>query len=61
MARVMIECPDTGKPVYTHLNFEWIGDEAIPLGIQSVPCPICGKVHEWTRKDSYLEEDGCSG
>ncbi len=61
MARVMIDCPDTGKAIYTHMNFEWCGYDAVQIGTRSVPCPECGKVHQWTRDDSYLEEDGCSG
>lgn len=61
MARVTIDCPDTGKTVYTHVHFEWLGYEAVPLGTISVPCPECGKVHEWTRDDSLPEEDGSSG
>jgi len=43
------------------MNFEWFEYDAIPIGTKSVACPVCGKVCEWTRKDSYLEEDGCSG
>ncbi len=61
MARVMIDCPETGKAIYTHMNFEWIGYDSVQIGTKSVPCPVCGKVHEWTRDDSYLEEDGSGG
>lgn len=58
MARVMINCPDTGKPIYTHMNFDWLDFDAIPVGTKSVECPQCGKFHEWTRADAYLEDDG---
>lgn len=58
MARVMITCPETGKPVYTHMNFDWQGFDAIPLGTKSIQCPQCGEDHHWTRQDAYLEDDG---
>ena len=61
MARVMIDCPQTGQPVYTHMNFDWFCYDALQIGTRSVPCPVCGALHEWTRRDSYLEEDGNSG
>ena len=61
MARVMINCPETGKPVYTHMNFDWLHFDAVTIGTRSVTCPECGEVHEWTRDDSYLEDDGGGG
>ncbi len=58
MARVMINCPETGRPIYTHMNFDWLEFDSVTIGTKSVECPECGKVHEWTRHDAYLDEEG---
>ena len=59
MARVMIRCPNTGKLVYTHHDFEEIEFDAIPIGKRTLPaCPACGKAHEWDKADTILEEEG---
>ena len=58
MARVMISCPATGKPVYTHLNYDWEAFECARIGERSVECPECGKVHRWRWTDADLDEDG---
>ena len=31
MSRLLITCPETGKPVYTGLNMEWCALEAVEL------------------------------
>lgn len=61
MPRLMITCPETGKPVYTRLNFNWTTFESTRIGEQTVDCPKCGDVHRWRRQDAYLEEDGGGG
>ena len=58
MARVMIICPETDKPIYTHMSFDWFGFDAVTIGTKSVKCPKCGQIHQWTRHDSFLEDDG---
>ncbi len=58
MARVMITCPETGKPVYTGMTFDWHAFESVQIGEKSVSCPACGKQHTWRRVDAYLDEDG---
>ncbi len=58
MARVMISCPETGKPVYTHLNYDWEAFERTRIGERSIECPKCGKVHRWRWADADLDEDG---
>ncbi len=58
MPRVMIHCPDTGKPVYTGMNFDWFQFETTTLGTRKLECPACGKTHQWTRADVYLDEEG---
>jgi endogenous inhibitor of DNA gyrase (YacG/DUF329 family) len=61
MPRLMITCPETGKPVYTHFNFNWTTLDSARIGEQTVQCPKCGDVHSWRREDAYLEEDGGGG
>ena len=61
MSRVMIECPEAGGPVYTHLNFEAFDWDAIPVGEREIECPHCGRMHVWHRADAWLDEDGGLG
>ncbi|NQU62049.1 MAG: hypothetical protein HQ512_13035 [Rhodospirillales bacterium] len=58
MARVMIECPETGEPVFTGMTFDWPSFENVKIGEKSVRCSVCGDEHFWKRPDAYLEEDG---
>ncbi len=58
MARVMIRCPESDKPVYTGLNFEWPCFDSVQLGEKSIRCRECGEVHLWRRTDAYLDDDG---
>jgi hypothetical protein len=60
MPRLMIECPDTHKLIYTGQNFNWETFESAKLGESSLPCAECGKVHRWTRMDAILDETGDS-
>lgn len=58
MSQVLIDCPETGEPVYIGLNFNWFTFEALELGDRSFECPVCGRVHAWTNDDAYLRSDG---
>ena len=58
MSRLLITCPETGKPVYTGLNMEWYALEAAQLGEQELDCPECGQRHRWTKRDATLQADG---
>lgn len=58
MARVMITCPETGKPIYTGMNFDWGPFESVQINEKAVPCHLCGETHVWRRKDAFLDEDG---
>lgn len=57
MARVMITCPETGKPIYTGWSFDEVAFETSQLADNSVPCPECGQVHTWSKQDAYLESE----
>ena len=58
MARVMITCPETGKPIYTHWNLDWDSLESIGLDENQVECPKCGQTHTWQWQDADLDETG---
>ncbi len=57
----MITCPETGKPIYTHLNLDWETFESTRIGERTIECVECGKVHRWRRWDADLDEDGAGG
>lgn len=58
MPRVMIVCPETDKPVYTHLNHTWFTLESAFFEDEIVACPYCRQDHAWRREDAYVDEEG---
>ena len=58
MPRVMIDCPETRKPVYTGNNFSWLAFDALALEERELHCPECGRWHRWKKSDAYLVADG---
>ena len=58
MARVMIACPDTGRPIYTGVSYDEVTFESSQLADKSVFCPECEQVHTWNKQDAYLESEG---
>jgi hypothetical protein len=57
----MITCPETDRPVYTHLNHNWNTLEAARFDEEVLECPYCGREHAWGRQDAYLDEAGGGG
>ncbi|WP_146149168.1 hypothetical protein [Nitratireductor sp. StC3] len=62
MSKIIIDCPVTGKPVSTG----WVMDRSSFKTAQLDgggfgPCPECGRMHGWSRKDARLETDGGEG
>ncbi len=55
MARVMIECPSTGEPIFTGMTFDWPSFENVKIGQKQVRCSSCGEDHKWKRPDAYLD------
>jgi hypothetical protein len=57
VARIMINCPQTGQAVSTgmaadkacwvKLPDDWTGNP--------FPCEVCRSMHTWRRRDAYLE------
>ena len=58
MARVMIKCPESDKPVYTGMNFSYTAFDSVQIDEKSVYCAKGGRVHYWRWPDAYLEDDG---
>ena len=42
MARIMINCPETGEPVFTGMSFDWSSFESVKIGEKLVRCSACG-------------------
>jgi hypothetical protein len=56
MARVMINCPATKKPVPTMMDMDQISFDSSSLENNSFePCPECGGAHTWNKDDAFLE------
>jgi hypothetical protein len=58
MSQVFIDCPETGRPVYVGLNYEWLQLDAACIGEQSLDCRECGGSHTWDQSDVNLRADG---
>ena len=59
MPRIMINCPKTGKPVYTGMSMdeESFEQDSKAFSQTGTPCPECGELHTWRRQEAFLEED----
>jgi hypothetical protein len=56
MARVMMNCPETGKHVYTGIDIPRRMFEFIRMPVTTIPlCPECGSDHAIEKGDAYLE------
>ncbi len=59
MARIMINCPQTNKPVPTGLSMNKASFEE-PTNMMegnSLRCPECRAMHTWGKKDAFLEDE----
>jgi hypothetical protein len=56
MGTVMIDCPDTGRAVST--GIEMLSIEPLPMVTATTVCPVCGRLHRWTKDDAWLAKDG---
>jgi hypothetical protein len=55
LARVMIRCSVTNRPVATGMHVDAATWEARPLGYNRVACPGCKQTHAWGKSDAWLE------
>ena len=59
MPRIMINCPKTGKAIYTGMSMdeESFEQDSNAFSQTGTPCSECGEVHKWQRQDAFLEDD----
>lgn len=56
MARIMINCPETGKAVAVGMYFDQKSFDLAALSDNTFgPCAECGGSHTWAKKDAFLE------
>jgi hypothetical protein len=56
MGMIMIHCPATGRDVST--GIETSGVDELPSVKATMLCPVCGRVHDWTKDDAWLVDSG---
>ena len=56
MGKIMIKCPSTGKDIPTGMEADKTAFELSDYKNHSVMCPVCGKSHNWSKKDAWLVE-----
>jgi hypothetical protein len=54
VSRVLINCPQTGRPVGAVLRLRPAAFEGLQ-GAYSFRCTLCGEIHSWTKADAWLE------
>jgi len=57
MAHILIRCPVAGVGVWTGLSTETIIFKSLPNLSYPLRCPRCKKLHQWTPKDAWVEND----
>jgi hypothetical protein len=58
MARIMIKCPETGKPLFAGMYVpKELFEVASFTNNTMKDCPHCGQDHTWEKKDAWIEED----
>ncbi len=56
MGMIMICCPATGREVPTGIETSRVDE--LPIVTATMSCPVCGRVHCWTRDDAWLTNGG---
>jgi hypothetical protein len=56
MGIIMIKCPATGRGISTGIEV-WATDQ-LPIVTASTVCPACGRVHQWTKNEAWLANEG---
>jgi hypothetical protein len=55
MPMILINCPVTQELLPTNMSMERESFELSDLSRNSTPCPHCGGIHIWDKKDAWLE------
>ena len=56
MSAIMITCPDTGIDVPVGIETDEASFQKIPNTAATTACPACGKAHNWTVSEAWLQE-----
>jgi endogenous inhibitor of DNA gyrase (YacG/DUF329 family) len=59
MGRIMINCPNTGKPVFTGMTMdrESFEQDSNAFSQTGTPCSECGELHKWQKQEAFMEGD----
>jgi endogenous inhibitor of DNA gyrase (YacG/DUF329 family) len=57
MATLRINCPHTGKAVFTGIEIEPDSFADLPDVLSHVKCPECGLEHAWWTREAWLEDN----
>jgi hypothetical protein len=53
---VLILCPNTGTPVPTGFRMDPASFRTATMSANSFgPCPACGQIHTWDKKDAWVQ------
>ena len=56
MRKVVIRCPSAGQPAWTGIAMsELMFDAVSELAVYTFRCPLCGKLHSWSKGMAWLE------
>ncbi len=55
MPEILVNCPSTGKPIETGIAMSKPLFESAVLQGNSIQCPHCQQIHQWDKKDAYLQ------
>jgi len=56
MGIIMIRCPSKGNPVSTGIEVADV--DQLPIVVATTACPFCGRMHKWTKHDTWLADGG---
>ncbi|MBW7950058.1 MAG: hypothetical protein H3C55_11995 [Pseudorhodoplanes sp.] len=57
MGIVMINCPNTGRPISTGIDMDRSSFNRSPVFFSRTPCPMYRTTHEWFAKDAWVREE----
>jgi hypothetical protein len=56
MREIMVRCPETGKEIPTGIWCDGESFARLPFIVSHASCPVCGKLHGWSKADAWLSE-----
>jgi uncharacterized Zn-finger protein len=54
MSSVMIDCPNSGRPISTGIEVEPRVFRELPKIASKMTCPVCGQEHAWDTRSAWL-------